>query len=232
MASDHQIRRVFSDLGELFGAEHSEHDDEGAAMVHGLIKRLRKFAKHEQAEQQAKAHADMYGTPGLIREAGTRPPGFRQTDSKTENCSTCRYMGAHGMCDRYDWPVKPNNVCNTWAATRTREASYELGDGRHVYYDDGPSGKETLQDAADLYTVLDELHRTGSPNLENQQSLEILHRLQSGTGLGEMYIGTLRKLLSKHAAAIAKLRRSRDHDGQNMLELASDGPDSRIHNPD
>lgn len=175
MASDYQIRRVFSDLGELFGAEHAEHDDEGATMVHGLMKRLRKFHRHEQQEQESRRHAEMFGAPAPVREA-----------------------------------------------------SYKLGDGRHVYYDDGPSGKETLRDASDLYTVLDELHGTGSPNLENQQAVSILNRLQSGVGLGEMHIGTLRKLLTKHQTAVAALRRTRDRQGQDMLDVASDGPDSRI----
>lgn len=108
-----------------------------------------------------------------------------------------------------------------------REAAYDLPDGRSVYYD---NGRETLQDAADLYTVLAENHKTGSPNLENGQARMILDALQSGGRLGEMQIGTLRKLLAKHAAAIAKLRKSKDRDGQNLLSVASEGPDSRIIN--
>lgn len=109
-----------------------------------------------------------------------------------------------------------------------REGTYELGDGRSVYYDDG---RETMRDAADLYTVLAENHQTGSPNLENGQARMLLDKLQSGGVLGEMHIGTLRKLLTKHAPAIAKLRKSRDRDGQDMLAMASDGPDSRMINP-
>lgn len=175
MADRHQIRRVFSGLGELFAAEHSEHDDEGAQQVHQLIRRLRKFSKHEEQE-----HAP---------------------------------------------------VGQTFDGGMFREASYETGDGQHVYYDDGPAGKETLRDAADLYAVLDENHDTGSPNLENDQARGILGRLQSGAGLGEVHIGQLRKLMAKHAAAIAELRRSRDRDGQDLLAVPSAGSDSRISNP-
>jgi hypothetical protein len=106
-----------------------------------------------------------------------------------------------------------------------REATYQLNDGRHVYYDDG---KESLRDAADLYAVLDEQHKTGSPNVENQQALHILARLQSGDGLGEMHIGTLTGLLRKHAGAIDKYRKARGQDGQDLLSVASAGPSARI----
>ena len=109
-----------------------------------------------------------------------------------------------------------------------REGTYQLGDGRSVYYDDGPG---TLRDAADLYAVLDEEHKTGSPNLENAQAKQILDMLQSGGGLGMVHIGTLRKLLTKHAAAIAKLRKSPDRDGQDPPDVASAGPESLITNP-
>jgi hypothetical protein len=105
-----------------------------------------------------------------------------------------------------------------------REASYNLSDGRSVWYDNG----DALQDAADLYAVLSELHKTGSPNLENKQAENILGRLQQGIGLGAMHIGTLRKLLEKHAAAIAAYRNSPDRDGQDVLGMASAGADARI----
>lgn len=108
---------------------------------------------------------------------------------------------------------------------RLHEATYQLADGRSVWYDDG---RESLRDAADLYAVLDEQHRTGSPNLENQQALTILNRLQSGQGLAEVHVGTLQKLLAKHQPAIDRLRASRDRQGQDLLDVASDGPDSRI----
>lgn len=106
-----------------------------------------------------------------------------------------------------------------------REASYKLADGRSVFYDDG---RETLRDAADLYAVLPEQTAGGSPNLENLQARHILDRLQTGLGLAETHIGTLRQLLSKHAKAIGELRRSPDRDGQDPLDLGSAGSDSRI----
>jgi len=114
-----------------------------------------------------------------------------------------------------------------WVERKLREDSYQLGDGRSVYY----QGAETLRDAVDLYTVLSELHGTGSPNLENTQAQLILDRLQTGGGLGEMHIGTLRGLLAKHRPAINKLRRSPDRDGQDRLAVASAGSDSRIIDP-
>jgi hypothetical protein len=107
-----------------------------------------------------------------------------------------------------------------------REAAYELPDGRAVWYDDG---RESLQDAADVYAVLPEtLTATGSPNLENLQARHILDRLQTGQGLGEVHIATLRGLLSKYRAQVDALRRSPDRRGQDMLALAPDGPAARI----
>lgn len=50
MASGQQLHRAFSVLGELYAAEHEEHDDKGAKQVRGLLALLRKFAAHEQAE--------------------------------------------------------------------------------------------------------------------------------------------------------------------------------------
>lgn len=108
-----------------------------------------------------------------------------------------------------------------------REGTYQ-SNGKSVYYDDGPG---TLQDAADLYAVLNEDHQTGSPNLENGQAKAILDMLQSGGGLGVVHLGTLQKLFAKHADKVAKLRKSPDRDGQNPLAMASAGPDSLITNP-
>lgn len=113
------------------------------------------------------------------------------------------------------------------ALRRLTEASYALPDGRKVWYDAG----DALRDATDVYTVLSELHGTGSPNLENAQARDIVNRLQQGGGLGEVHIGTLRKLLAKHHARVRALRRSRDRHGQDMLDVASAGPESRIINP-
>lgn len=122
-------------------------------------------------------------------------------------------------------PDHPGGPAIAPEASMMREATYQLHDGRHVYYDDG---HETLRDAADLYRVLNEQHKTGSPNIENQRARTILARLQSGAGLGEMHIGTLRGLLAKHGPAIAKARASGNADGQDLLAMASAGPDSRI----
>lgn len=109
-----------------------------------------------------------------------------------------------------------------------REAAYQLGDGRSVYYDDG---RESMRDAADLYAVLPELTSGGSPNLENLQARHLLDRLQTGMGLAETHIGTLRGLLTKHKPAIDALRKSPDRDGQDPLNVASAGSDSRIITP-
>lgn len=173
MADRHQIRRVFGGLGELYAAEHSEHDDEGARMVQGLVRRLRKFSLHEQAEQERLA-ADP----------------FRR-----------------GVLE----------------AARTREATYGEG-GTKVYYDAG----DAIRDVTDLYTVLEENHTTGSPNLENMQARGLLERLQLGGGLGEAQIGVMRKLMAKHAPAIDALRISHDRQGQDLLELPDAGASARI----
>lgn len=50
MARDYQIDRAFENLGQLYAAEHAEHDDVGADQVNNLIRLLRKFKAHEQAE--------------------------------------------------------------------------------------------------------------------------------------------------------------------------------------
>lgn len=110
-----------------------------------------------------------------------------------------------------------------------REGTYQTHDGRQVYFDDG---KQSLQDAADLYAVLSENHKTGSPNVENQQALHILARLQSGDGLGELHIGTLTALLRKHGKAIAARRAARNRDGQDLLAMAPDGPAARMMSTD
>lgn len=106
------------------------------------------------------------------------------------------------------------------------EASYQLSDGRSVYFDDG---RESLRDAADLSAILPEKDATGSPNLENLQARHLLDRLQQGLGIKEHHIGTLRALMNKHADKLAKYRASRT--GQDPLWIASPGPDSRIINP-
>lgn len=109
-----------------------------------------------------------------------------------------------------------------------REAAYQLADGRSVYYDDG---RESLRDAMDTYAVLPETTPGGSPNLENLQARHILDRIQTGQGLAETHIGTLRGLMAKHAKAIDALRSSADRGGQDQLVVASGGSDSRIIDP-
>lgn len=111
---------------------------------------------------------------------------------------------------------------------RLREASMELHDGRHVYYDDGPMGRATLQDAADLSAVLAENHTTGSPNLENMQARHILDRLQTGQGLGQVHLGTLVSLLRKHRGQVEQYRATRNRDGQDPMVVASDGAGAGI----
>ena len=165
MAAEHQIDRAFQDLGTLFAAEHSEHDDDGARQIHALIRLLRKFKAHEQAE-----HASILTNPAF------------------------------------------------------REATYGPDGGPKVWYDGG----DAIRDAADVYTVVQELHGTGSPNLENTQAEGLIHHLQRGGGLGEMQIGLLRRLMTKHKAAIDKLRRSPDRDGQDILDLPPAGAENRI----
>ena len=108
-----------------------------------------------------------------------------------------------------------------------REGSYSLPDGRKVYYVDD----STMRDAADLSSVLDEQYKTGSPNLENLQARHILDRLQTGQGLGEVHVATLRRLLAKHKDKIDALRRSPDRDGQDVLHADASGQ-GRISKPE
>ena len=169
MARDFQIDRAFEQLGTLYAAEHSEHDDEGARQVGRLIRLLRKFKKHEQDERAAQAPV-LGMLPGAV----------------------------------------------------VREAEY--GERTRVYYDAG----DAIRDVSDLYTVLSELHSTGSPNLENMQARGLLEHLQRGGGLGEAQIGLLRRLMMKHRAAIDRLRRSPDRDGQDIMALPEPGADARI----
>lgn len=113
-------------------------------------------------------------------------------------------------------------------AKRLREAAYDLPDGRKVWFDAG----DALRDAVDLYTVLSELHGTGSPNIENLQARTLLEQLQRGGSLSEVDIGTLRRLLARHGTRVELLRRRKDRGGQDLLDVPSAGPDSRIIQPD
>lgn len=97
---------------------------------------------------------------------------------------------------------------------RLREGSYALPDGRAVYYEDA----QTLTDALDLYTVLDEDHDTGSPNIENEQAKAFAGQLQSGVGLSGVQVGRLRQLVKEHWAEIEALR-ARNRRGQNLVDV-------------
>lgn len=74
MADEHQIDRAFQNLGALFAAEHSEHDDQGARQVGRMIRLLRKFKAREQAEQAQRAGLLL----PAIREATYSLPDGRQ----------------------------------------------------------------------------------------------------------------------------------------------------------
>lgn len=169
MAADHQIDRAFQDLGALFAAEHSEHDDIGARHVGRLIRGLRKFKAREQSERERRRQLIM--SSPVMREATYGEPATGQ-----------------------------------------------------VWYDNG----DAIRDVSDLYTVLSELHSTGSPNLENMQARGLLEHLQRGGKLGDTQIAVLRGLLGKHHAAIGRLRRSRDRDGQDILNVPDVGAQARI----
>lgn len=107
----------------------------------------------------------------------------------------------------------------------TTEATYGEPGGTQVWYD---NGHDAIRDATDLYTVLEEQHGTGSPNLENLQARDLVGHLQRGAGLGEVQIGLLRRLLAKHQAEIDQLRSSRDRDGQDVLDVPEGGAHERI----
>lgn len=156
-ATPGDIHNAFRMLGVLLGAEKHEQDEQGTAMVKSMLRRLKQFRAHEQAEHHP-----------------------------------------------------------------AREASY--GENPKVWYDGG----DAIRDASDLYTVLSEEHRTGSPNLENMQAKQIVDHLQRGGGLGEMQIGILRRLLAKHQGKIDQLRTSRDRDGQDILNVPEGSAHERI----
>lgn len=102
---------------------------------------------------------------------------------------------------------------------RLREGSYQTPDGKTVQFTDA----ETLRDARDLYAVLKEEHGTGSSNLENDQCREIVTDLQAGKPLDNAQFGALQTLLAKYRGAIAKLRASPDHQGQDYGRTAPEG---------
>jgi hypothetical protein len=107
-----------------------------------------------------------------------------------------------------------------------REASYTVPGGA-VWYDAG----DAVKDAADLYTVLSEQHKTGSPNLENLQARTLLTHLQAGGKLAEQQIGLLRGLMAKHQRDIDVLRCQPNHGGQDLMAVPTAGSETRIIKP-
>lgn len=97
-----------------------------------------------------------------------------------------------------------------------REGSYQLPDGRSVYYSDA----ETLRDVADLYAVIDEQYDTGTPNLENDQARLMLETLGSGAPLEAWQVQQLTRLMDKYAQQIQALRTRPDRGGQDFLAEA------------
>jgi hypothetical protein len=63
MADNYAINRAMQDLGGLWAAEHAEGDDDGVTQVEALVKGLRKFKQHEDAEHQRLAKSP------VLREA-------------------------------------------------------------------------------------------------------------------------------------------------------------------
>jgi hypothetical protein len=104
-----------------------------------------------------------------------------------------------------------------------REGEVPLDNGRTAYYQDA----ETLRDALDLYAVLAADHATGSPNLENDQALDMVKTLQSGAFLGESQLARLFELLGKYRDPIEALRASPDREGQDFLHVP-EGDSARI----
>jgi hypothetical protein len=97
------------------------------------------------------------------------------------------------------------------------EGSYTTPSGS-IYYQD----QQTVRELQELYGALEEQAQTGSPNLENQQALAMLRRVQSGALLSEAEISTMRKLLAKHAAILG----SDPADGRHMMD--ADIPTARL----
>ena len=58
--------------------------------------------------------------------AAPKPPHLRERDNIEEDCGNCR-MFDKGKCWGYgEWPVKAEQVCDSWTSTDTREASKRL----------------------------------------------------------------------------------------------------------
>src|SRR5437870_2651234 len=85
--------------------------------------------------------------------------------------------------------------------SRVREGTYQLADGREIYFQDG----STYRDLSDLYSVLSNQKPDGTINLENAQVESLATQMLSGYPLSDVEIGVLRKLLAKYNDRIAAL---------------------------
>lgn len=97
-----------------------------------------------------------------------------------------------------------------------REEFYENVDGSRIAF----LGPQTVQDARDLYAVLQEEGPSGSSNLENDQVRAILTNLHAGRDLDDAQWGVMRHLTEKYASQLAKLRASPDRNGQDYASVA------------
>lgn len=100
-----------------------------------------------------------------------------------------------------------------------REGSYTNADGSVIAYLDA----QTVQDARDLYAVLQEQAPSGSSNLENDQIRAILTSLQAGQQLDDAQWGAFHHLRDKYASALTALRASADRKGQDYSAVAEPG---------
>lgn len=101
-----------------------------------------------------------------------------------------------------------------------REGEYGKGSGTLVYYQD----ENTLQDAADLWAVLEELDpASGSANVDNTIAYSLLETLQQGRLLSEGQLAYLRELLDRYATQIEAYRAAGRPTQDLLQEPGSDG---------
>lgn len=144
-----------------------------------------------------------------LRESAT-PTNYRLADCAGVNCATCFYDD-NTHCRLYEgFAVDAAHVCDRYEGA-LREASYGAPGSPQVYYEDG----DTYKDITDLFTVLDQNRKTGSPNLENAQVEDLAKQIYERKPLSAMHIGVLKQLQTKYAGALAKLRATPDRDGQD-----------------
>jgi hypothetical protein len=96
-----------------------------------------------------------------------------------------------------------------------REGSYEVPGVGPIYFQDA----DTLQDASDLYAILEETSTTGSPNLENDLVRSFVEKLQGGGSLSGEQLGKLLQLLQKHRDAVDERRANPNPDGQDLMDV-------------